>query len=226
MTRSEFLRARRPEHKQQRRDAILSAARDLARESGVRTVSLGAVAEAVGIAKSNISRYFGTREEIYLVLLAEEWEHYARAVAVRLHNAADDSAAIAALAETMVDRPLFCDLLSHLPTSLEHNVSADAAREFKHAVHDHISATATELARATALDDREAAEVVAAAGGLGGLLYRAANPPPVLAQVYLDDPELAAAHSAMLPTLVRMLSALAAGLPTLRESTTQSSHRG
>ena len=60
MTASAFLRARRPEHKQQRRDAILVAARDLARTSGVRNVSLGAVAEAVGLAKSNISRYFGT----------------------------------------------------------------------------------------------------------------------------------------------------------------------
>jgi AcrR family transcriptional regulator len=220
MTRSGFLRARRPEHKQQRRDAILGAARDLARESGVRTVSLGAVAEAVGIAKSNISRYFGTREEIYLILLAEEWEHYALAVAVRLRDARDDNAAITALAETMVGRPLFCDLLSHLPTSLEHNVSGDAARVFKHAVHDCITATATEVARATALTDREAAEVVAAAGGLGGLLYRAANPPPVLAQVYLEDPQLAATHPRMLPTLVRMLSALAAGLPTLREAPT------
>ena len=99
-------------------------------------------------------------------------------------------------------------------------MSGDAARVFKHAVHDCITATATEVARATALTDREAAEVVAAAGGLGGLLYRAANPPPVLAQVYLEDPQLAATHPRMLPSLVRILSALAAGLPTLREAPT------
>ena len=219
MTRSVFLRARRPEHKQQRRDAILDAARDLARESGVRSVSLGAVAETVGLAKSNISRYFGTREEIYLELLAEEWRQYTRAVSERLQDAHDTDAAITAIAETMVDRPLFCDLLSHLPTSLELNVSIEAARAFKHAVHDHITATGAEVARATQLTDREAVELVAAAGGLGGLLYRAANPPPVLAQLYLDDPELAATHSKLLPTLLRMLSALAAGLPTLRDKT-------
>jgi AcrR family transcriptional regulator len=219
MTRSAFLRARRPEHKQQRRDAILAAARDLARESGVRNVSLGAVAETVGLAKSNISRYFGTREEIYLELLAEEWRQYTRAVSERLNDAHDTDAAITAIAETMVDRPLFCDLLSHLPTSLELNVSIEAARAFKHAVHDHITATGAELARATQLTDREAVELVAAAGGLGGLLYRAANPPPVLAQLYVDDPELAATHPKLLPTLLRMLSALAAGLPTLRDKT-------
>src|ERR687891_2234776 len=100
MTRSAFLRPRRPEHKQQRRDAILGAARNLARESGVRTVTLGAVAEAVGIAKSNISRYFGTREEIYLELLAEEWQHYAGAASARLRDTRGTAGAVATLAET------------------------------------------------------------------------------------------------------------------------------
>ena len=217
MVQSAFLRARRPEHKQERHDAILAAARDLAVESGVRNVSLGAVAEAVGLAKSNISRYFGTREEIYLELLAAEWQDYNRAVAEGLRDAEGTDQAIIALAETMVDRPLFCDLLSHLPTSLEQNVSLEAARTFKHAVHHHVTATGAELARATQLTDREAAELVAVAGGLGGLLYRAANPPPALAQLYVDEPELAITHPALLPTLIRMLSALAAGLPTLRD---------
>src|ERR687890_755950 len=163
MTRSAFLRARRPEHKQLRRDAILTAARGLARESGVRNVTLGAVAEAVGLAKSNISRYFGTREEIYLELLAAEWRDFDRAVVQSLRHAEGAEQAIVALAETMVDRPFFCDLLSHLPTSLEQNVSFEAARTFKHAVHHHVTATGIELARATQLTEREAAEVVAAA---------------------------------------------------------------
>ena len=216
MTRSAFLRARRPEHKQQRRQAILAAARDLARASGVRNVSLGAVAEAVGLAKSNIARYFGTREEIYLELLAGEWRQWAHAVSTRLRDARDTAEAIAALAETLVDRPLFCDLLSHVATSLEHNVSVPAARMFKHTLHDLLTATGAEIARATELTEREGRELVAMAGTLAGPLYRAANPPPVLAQVYAEDPELAASRPALLPTLVRALSALAAGLPTLR----------
>jgi AcrR family transcriptional regulator len=217
MTQSTFLRARRPEHKQQRREVILVAARDLARKSGVRNVSLGAVAEAVGLAKSNISRYFGTREEIYLELLVEEWQQCSQASVARLQHAQGTDAAITLLAETMVESPLFCDLLSHLPTSLELNVSVDAARTFKHAVYDHLAATGAELARITPLTASEAVELVAAAAGLAGLLYRAANPPPALAQVYAEDPQLAATRPAMQPTLVRLLSALAAGLPTLRD---------
>ena len=218
MTRSAFLRARRPEHKQQRREAILAAARDLARASGVRNVSLGAVADAVGLAKSNIQRYFGTREEIYLELLTEEWRQWAQAVSARLRDTHGTAEAIAALAETMVDRPLFCDLLSHASTTLEHNVSVPAARTFKHTLHDLLTAMGADVARATELTEREGAELVATASALAGTLYRAANPSPVVAQVYAEDPELAASHPALLPTLVRTLSALAAGLPTLRDN--------
>ena len=218
MTRSAFVRARRPEQKHQRREAILAAARDLARASGVRNVSLGAVAEAVGLAKSNIARYFGTREEIYLELLAEEWRQWAQAVSTRLPDTHGTAEAMAALAESMVDRPLFCDLLSHASTTLEHNVSVPAARRFKHTLHDLLTAMGAEVARATELTEREGSELVALASGLAGMLYPAANPPPVLAQVYAEDPDLAASRPALLPTLIRTLSALAAGLPTLRDT--------
>ncbi|MFC7102446.1 TetR family transcriptional regulator [Nonomuraea rubra] len=157
MTRSAFLRARRPEHKQQRREAILAAARELARASGVRNVSLGAVAEAVGLAKSNIVRYFGTREEIYLELLIEEWGQWAEAASDRLRTAGSAEAAVTVLAETVCDRPLFCDLLSHTSTSLEHNVSVPAARAFKHAVHDRLAEMGVAIAAVTDLTEREEA---------------------------------------------------------------------
>ncbi|MGH3391988.1 MAG: TetR family transcriptional regulator, partial [Actinomadura sp.] len=205
------------EHKQQRREAILAAARELARASGVRNVSLGAVAEAVGLAKSNIMRYFGTREAIYLELLTEEWRQWAEVASTRLRDAGGTAEAMAALAETIVDRPLFCDLLSHASTSLEQNVSVPAARTFKHAVHELLTEMGAEVARATELTEREGRELVAAASGLAGMLYPAANPPPALAQVYAEDPELAASHPALPTALVRALSALAAGLPTLRD---------
>ena len=216
MTRSAFVRARRPEQKHQRREAILAAARDLAIGSGVRNVSLGAVAENVGLAKSNISRYFGTREEIYLELLAEEWRDWADAVSARLNEGHGTAAAVAALTETIVQRRLFCDLLSHGSTSLEQNVSVPAARKFKHTVHDLVAVTGAEVARVTELTEREGGELVAIATGLAGTLYPAANPPAALIELYAEDPELAASRPALMPTLVRTLSALAAGLPTLR----------
>ncbi|NBE93420.1 TetR/AcrR family transcriptional regulator [Nonomuraea sp. KC401] len=215
MTRT-FLRARRPEHKQQRREAILAAARELAAASGVRNVSLGAVAEAVGLAKSNVVRYFGTREEIYLVLTTEEYRSWAEAVTGRLRTARDVDDVVAALAETIAERPLFCDLLSHSSVSLEHNVSVEAARTYKRGVVTMIDELGTQVARASHLTESEARELVGAAAVTAGLLYPAANPPPVLAEVYAQEPELARHCPQLLPTVHRFLAALAAGLPTLR----------
>jgi AcrR family transcriptional regulator len=212
-----FLRARRPEHKQQRREAILAAARELALESGVRNVSLGSVAVAVCLAKSNVVRYFGTREEIYLELTAEEWQDWGTAATKRLKDATDSDGVVAALAETLVARPLFCDLLGNVSTSLEHNVSVPAARAFKRTVLrvvDEVGAGVAEVY--PELSGGEAAELVAAAAGLAGVLYPVSNPAPTLVELYAQDPDLVAACPPFLPTLTRFLSAVAAGLPTLR----------
>ncbi|MFG1701311.1 TetR/AcrR family transcriptional regulator [Nonomuraea sp. NPDC049309] len=231
MTRAAFRRARRPEHKQQRREAILTAARELARTSGVRNVSLGAVAEAVGLAKSNIVRYFGTREEIYLVLLVEEWRSWSDAVRDALgrrpepsrnepgpgpeHRSPHQIATL--LTDTLIERPLFCDLLSHSSTTLEHNVSVEAARTYKVTVLSLVAELGEHVAAAAGLSPREGAELVGAACALAGMLYHASNPPPALAQVYAEDPALDAACPKMAPSLARALTALAAGLPALRE---------
>lgn len=211
---SEFIRARRPEQKQQRRDAILTAARQLAVDSGVANVSLGGVAAAVGLAKSNVVRYFGTREEIYLELAGECWRDWRDEVLRRLDAGGD---VVDTLAETLDARPLFCDLLSHASTSLEHNVSVAAARDYKETMVAVIDEVGTAAAKAhPSLTDNEGVELVTAAAGLVGVLYPADNPPPTIAEVYAQEPHLAAARPPFLGTMKRLLAAVAAGLPTLR----------
>jgi AcrR family transcriptional regulator len=214
MSQGTFRRARRPEQKQERREAILAAARDLAVRSGVRNVTLGYIASAVCLAKSNVVRYFGTREEIYLELTAREWHDWERAVLERL-QAGDDLVDV--LAETLEERPLFCDLLSQCATNLEHNVSVEAARAFKLDSIHVIEELGAVIARVhPGLTAGEGAELVGAAAGLASLLYPSAHPPPVLAELYTHDPAVAAAVGQFVPTVKRMLAALVAGLPTLR----------
>jgi AcrR family transcriptional regulator len=211
---SEFQRARRPEQKQQRRDAILAAARRLAAESGVAHVTLSGVAAAVGQAKSNVGRYFGTREEIYLELAAQCWHDWRDEVLRRLD---DGDNPVDTLAETLADRPLFCDLLCHASTSLEHNVSITVASDYKRIMVAAIGELGTAAARAhPTLTAGEGVELVTTAIGLVSALYPAANPPASLAEIYLQYPELAAARPRLLETMKRLLAAVAAGLPTLR----------
>lgn len=223
MTDAGFVRARRPEQKQQRREAILGAAHGLGMESGVRNVTLGGVARAVGLAKSNVVRYFGTREEIFLELAAGAWQEWEDAVTARLRADGNGSTRtrediVTVLAETLTDRPFFCDLLSHTATTLEHNISLDAARTFKYAALGVISRLGGEVARAhPGFTESESTDLVSAASVLAGTLYSLATPSPVLAELYATDPDLAASCPQLLPTLHRALSALAVGLPALRE---------
>ncbi|MBE8477373.1 TetR family transcriptional regulator [Streptomyces justiciae] len=217
---SEFLRARRPEHKEQRRQAILDAARRLAVDSGVHNVTLSGVAAEVGLAKSNMSRYFGTREEMYLELASECWRDWGRAVVERLSTG---DAVVATLTETLQARPMFCDLLGHTATSLEHNVSVPAASGHKRAMIVVIDELGDAIAAADRrLTEKEGRDLVMAAAGLAGAVYAAANPPSTLAEAYERNPELAAARPEFEPTLRRLLGAIAAGLPALRPHTASS----
>jgi AcrR family transcriptional regulator len=215
MTPPAFHRARRPEHKQQRRAAILAAARTLAAGTGVRAVTLGDVAARVGLAKSNVVRYFGTREAIYLELAAEEWHGWSRDAAARIDGGADVATA---LAETLEARPLLCDLLGHITTTLEHNASVAAARAFKQALFAAKDELGRQIVAARPeLTPQEAAEMILVASVMGHTLYAVGRPPAAMAALYAMEPELAAASCLpFVPTLRRLLDALADGLPRRR----------
>jgi AcrR family transcriptional regulator len=101
----------------------VDVARELATERGVAEVTLTEVASKVGLAKSNVLRYFETREEVYLHLLAAEWQDFKTVAAQRLRSGPSTPAGVArALADTAAERPLFCDLQSQAASVLERNV--------------------------------------------------------------------------------------------------------
>ncbi len=219
-----FQRARRPEQKVQRRDAILGAARELARRDGVRTVSLADIAAEVGIHKSALLRYFETREQIFLELTAEAWRDWAQALHAGLDAATGDTAtgdtatgdaALVAdvFARGFADRPLFCDLIAHTPLNLERNVSPEAVRRYKLTSLGVVDEAAALVQRALpALRMAEAREFVATLASLAGSLWQIANPAPALAELYASDPALAQACVDLAPRLRRTAEILLAGL--------------
>jgi AcrR family transcriptional regulator len=209
----DYQRARSPEHKEERREAILAAARALALESSVREVSLGDIARRVGLAKSNVLRYFETREEVYLRLVVREWEAWNRAASERLRSAPASAPAVAeALARSLAERPLFCDLLSQMSATLERNVSPSVAREFKAAtiaLVDELGARVTE--RVPGLTEPSGRETVAAACVIVAGLWPMANPPAHVQAMFAVDPALVHAHIDFEPRLQGLLAALLAG---------------
>ncbi len=212
-----FQRARRPEQKQQRQDAILDAARELALRDGVRNVSLADIADLVGIHKSALLRYFETREQIFLELTAQAWRGWARALHAELDDASPGSAGSTALvadvvASSFADRPLLCDLIPHTALNLERNVSPDGVRRYKltslGAVNDAAGLVHRVLPDLTA---EECREFISAMANLAGSLWQISNPPPALAELYASDPELAHARIDLAPRLRRTATVLLAG---------------
>jgi AcrR family transcriptional regulator len=203
-----FQRARRPEQKDERRGTILAAARALAESAGVARVSLGDIATA------NVLRYFGTREEIYLQLTMLEGTDWADAAVAALARARGIPAVAAVLADTLADRPLYCDLSTHAETMLEQNVSVAALRVYKTwAIDTYLTVGRHIAAAAPPLTDRDGAGLVMASSAFVAKLFPLTRPSAALRELFDREPGIAQAFPPFRPTLRRMIAATATGMP-------------
>ncbi|WP_030674408.1 TetR/AcrR family transcriptional regulator [Streptomyces rimosus] len=229
-SRSQSTRARSPEAKRAREATILDAATRLATANGIRSVTLTDIAAEVGMHKSAMLRYFETREEIFLRLAAAGWAEWSRAVRAQLADAApgaddaDSAEAVSGtgreprphtvarlLAESLVARPLFCDLLAHTPMNLERNVSLESVRTFKTIAIAEVTAVGEALRRVTTLSPAQAGNVVATATSMAGALWQMAAPGTELRRLYESDPDLAHAVVDVAPRLTDILGGLLRG---------------
>jgi AcrR family transcriptional regulator len=190
---SDFQRARSPEAKQQREDAILAAARSLGAKRGIRQITLTDIAEAVGMHKSALLRYFETREQIFLRLTAEGWQEWSAAVRAKLERIGSPTAksVASAFSTTLADRGMFCDLLAQAPLNLERNVSLEAVRAFKLVTHNEVDVIVKVMRRLLpGLTERDCIDVIATATSVSGAFWQMANPGPDVAALYRSDPQM------------------------------------
>jgi AcrR family transcriptional regulator len=160
----EVQRARSAEAKQQREQAILAAATRLGAEQGIRQVTLTDIANAVGMHKSAMLRYFETREQIFLKLTAAGWRDWSAAlrdVLGQLSPGVRVGVIAQAFADSLTARPMFCDLLAQAPLNLERNVSLDSVRAFKLVTLEEVTAISAELGRLLGLTEQQAVDVMA-----------------------------------------------------------------
>jgi AcrR family transcriptional regulator len=139
-----FRRARRPEQVAARRAAILDAAVAMLRERPVAEISLRELSDQVGLAKSNVLRYFDSREAIFLEVLDRAWEAWLDGLAVSFGTPSKDGSGYrrevevaSAVAQALLADPLLCELISAMAGVLERNISVDFARTFKRRAAEH-----------------------------------------------------------------------------------------
>jgi AcrR family transcriptional regulator len=137
-----------------RRAAILDAARAMLAEKPVADISLRELSERVGLAKSNVLRYFDSREAIFLEVLDEECRAWLSDLESRLgkprarkSDYANEIRLGTTIAESLSERRLLCELISAMASVLERNISLEGARDFKARATANIGALGQLVAR-------------------------------------------------------------------------------
>ncbi|MBF8190106.1 TetR family transcriptional regulator [Nonomuraea sp. K274] len=208
-------RARSQEAKLRRAEDLLDAARTLAADlGGVRHVTLAAVTELAGLHPSAVRRYFASKEELLLELAERGWQQWRDLISDHLadaYNLAPGETATA-VATTLAAQPLFCDLLTHVPLSLEGDVDLQRAHRFKtnsFAAHDAIVET---LTASGVMTTAQVQDLITAALGITGSLWQLSHPTATLAELYTRNPRWGHVALDFQPRLTRLLQATAEGL--------------
>ncbi|MCQ4212816.1 TetR/AcrR family transcriptional regulator [Streptomyces longispororuber] len=210
-----FQRARSAEQREIRKQTILDAATQLLDEMPVGEISLRELSRRVGLSKTNVVRYFETREAVFFELLNRSLAQWTEDLADQLPaagTAASHDAVTAVVAESLAGRPLLCGLLSALGPELERNISAQAARDFKLAHVRLLGELAALLQRRlTGLTAAQARELVSLTVVYTAGLWPFAHPSEAVSEA-LEDPELAGTKVDFAARLGRTLQVTVAGL--------------
>ena len=194
LTENIWRRARRPAQKAIRREAILDAADTLFNSEGLEGVSLNAIAREVSLAKSNLYRYFESREAIFLALLERDqkaWTEDVEAKLAQLRGVGTPDSVAKACCDSFLAHPRLCSLSTALTTVLEHNLALPTVRGFKEAT----SATSNRVANALgaalpALPNEASMPLVRFMFSLLSGIWPASNPASTVTEA-LNDPRFA-----------------------------------
>jgi AcrR family transcriptional regulator len=212
-----FQRARTEENKRQRAAALVEAARSLALETGVASVTLTAVANRAGIHYSAVRRYFTSHKEVLLHLAAEGWVRWSNKVCAELgeQGLMPPARVAETLATGLVADPLFCDLLANFHLHLEHEVDVERVVEIRRTIAAAATSLADAIERALPVLGRSGAfDTLIASYSLASAFWHIANPPERLTDAYAEEPEALPAewNIDFASALTRVLTATCIGL--------------
>lgn len=216
----EFQRARSEEQREVRRRAILNTATAMLDEMPVAEVSLNELSRRVGLAKSNVLRYFEAREAVLLDLLDDFFGSWLADLAGELAAGIDANAVPEAragqlagiLSGSLAGRPVLCDLFGAQGAVLERNVSVAVAKRHKRSSLVRL-AVMSELVRRHMPELGDGAQwfclmTLLSAGALSSYV----PPPPSLVAAYADEPALGVLHLDLRDALRMALTSMLVGV--------------
>jgi AcrR family transcriptional regulator len=215
------VRARSDEQRAVRSQAILDTAAAMLQEMPVADISLNELSRRVGLAKSNVLRYFDSREAVLLELLAGSVREWLAHLAAELPSAVRRRAGFkrraeqlaTAISRSLEERPVLCDLMSAQAAVLEHNVSVEAITRCNLATLTDAEVLAGLVRNALPeLSQDEAWRYTVGAWLMTSALWAYARPPEAVLQALAADERLEKTHLDLRATLEDYLTTLAIGL--------------
>jgi AcrR family transcriptional regulator len=216
-----FQRARSEEQREARRQAILGTAAKMLAEMPVAEVTLNELSRRAGLAKSNVLRYFESREAALLELLDSAWQNWLAHLDQDLAASVDPAAPVtgrcgqlaAATAASLASQPMLCDLISAQAAVLERNVSPRVAAQYKRASMSGIAALGALMLRCVPeLGEQDAVKLAGATIMTTSALWPHTQPSAAMLAAYEADPELAAMRLDFTATLREVIEVMSAGL--------------
>jgi AcrR family transcriptional regulator len=194
-----FVRAHSPEQREVRRNAILDTARAMLEEMPVSDVTLNGLSRRVCMAKSNVLRYFDSREAVLLELCAEALSEWVDALEAELGTGVDTSEPVqvradrlaAVIAASLAARPVLCDLMSAQASVLEHNISTETVLTYKRASLANVGRLADMVStQLPELDVEQARKFTALAALMATAAWTHCHTAPAVVAAYETDPSL------------------------------------
>lgn len=149
----DYIRARSPQHKQERMDAIMDAAESLYRTLPYHEINMGLIAKELGWSRSNLYKYAATQEEIFLALHMRAQRAYVDALVKALKDSPMDNTVFAQKwAKVTAKHTDFLRYQDILIAIIESNSSFEKLVEFKGAFGDIVGPVIEVLRRQTGME--------------------------------------------------------------------------
>jgi len=185
---SSFRRARAPERKRERRDAILDAAEARVLREPFAAIRMEHVAHGLGLTKGTLYLYFPTKEALFLGVMERVFARFFSRAGEALPSARARREQVGrALLGALADCPGLPQLASVLHTALEHNVGERELAAFKHFLREGVLGLGRRIDRSLRWPPGSGARLLLRFHMLVIGLHHVSTPSRAVARVLADD---------------------------------------
>lgn len=157
---SDYIRARSPEQKQERMEAIMAAADKLFQKQPYHQITMGTIAQELGWSRSNLYKYAATQEEIFLALHSAKNRAWLEDIERTLEGAPLPASEFArGWAEATERHADFLRYQEIVISIIESNVTLERLTQFKRDFADMLAPVVSLLARQCGIDEAAATDL-------------------------------------------------------------------